>query len=228
MGEIVEFPSNGHVAQGYLAVPQGGGGPGLVLIQEWWGLVPHITDLAERFAAAGFVTLAPDLFHGEKTTEPDEAGKLMMALNLDQAGRDLAGAVAFLRDHEATSTEKVGVTGFCMGGGLALVLACQQGDAIGASVPWYGLIPWPDAQPDWDALTAPVLMHVAGNDDFFSPEDARKLEADLSERGKSVELHVYEGADHAFFNDDRPEVYDAEAGAIAWSRTVAFLSEHLG
>jgi carboxymethylenebutenolidase len=189
--------------------------------------VPHIQDLAERFAAAGFVTLAPDLFHGEKTTEPDEAGKLMMALNLDQAGRDLAGAVTFLQGHEAVQGDKVGVTGFCMGGGLALVVACQQGDAIGACVPWYGVIPWPDAQPDWDALTAPVLMHVAGKDDFFSPDAARQLESDLVGRGKSVELHVYDDADHAFFNDDRPEVYDAEAGALAWSRTVAFLSEHL-
>jgi carboxymethylenebutenolidase len=227
MGDIVEFPSNGHSAQGYLAVPAGGGGPGLILIQEWWGLVPHIQDLAERLAAAGFVTLAPDLFHGDKTTEPDEAGKLMMALNLGQAGRDLAGAVTFLQGHEAVQGDKVGVTGFCMGGGLALVLACQQGDAIGACVPWYGVIPWPDAQPDWDALAAPVLMHVAGKDDFFSPDAARQLEADLVGRGKSVELHVYDDADHAFFNDDRPEVYDAEAGALAWSRTVAFLSEHL-
>jgi carboxymethylenebutenolidase len=227
MGDIVDFPSNGHTAQGYLAVPAGGGGPGLVLIQEWWGLVPHIQDLAERFAAAGFVTLAPDLFHGEKTTEPDEAGKLMMALNLDQAGRDLAGAVTFLQGHDAVRGEKVGVTGFCMGGGLALVLACQQGDAVGACVPWYGLIPWPDAQPDWDALTAPVLMHVAGNDEYFSPEKARELEADLAGRGKAVEVHVYEGADHAFFNDDRPEVYDAEAGSLAFGRTVAFLDEHL-
>jgi carboxymethylenebutenolidase len=227
MGDIVDFPSNGHTAQGYLAVPAGGGGPGLVLIQEWWGLVPHIQDLAERFAAAGFVTLAPDLFHGDKTTEPDEAGKLMMALNLDRAGRDLAGAVTYLRGHDAVRGEKVGVTGFCMGGGLALVLACQQGDAIGACVPWYGLIPWPDAQPDWDALTAPVLMHVAGKDEYFSPEKARELEDDLVARGKRVEVHVYDGADHAFFNDDRPEVYDAEAGSLAFGRTVAFLDEHL-
>ena len=123
--------------------------------------------------------------------------------------------------------EGVGVTGFCMGGGLALVLACQQGDAIGASVPWYGLIPWPDAQPDWDALTAPVLMHVAGNDEYFSPEKAAELETDLAGRGNRVQVHVYDGADHAFFNDDRPEVYDAEAGSLAFSRTVAFLAEHL-
>ena len=105
MGEIVEFPSNGGTAQGYLAVPDGGGGIPLVVIQEWWGLVPHIQDVCDRFAAEGFVALAPDLFHGETTTEPDEAGKLMMALNLDRAAQDLGGAVSFLLEHEATTAE---------------------------------------------------------------------------------------------------------------------------
>jgi carboxymethylenebutenolidase len=223
MGESVEFPSNGHTAQGYLAVPETGSGPGVVVIQEWWGLVPHITDLCDRFAAEGFVALAPDLYHGESTTEPDEAGKLMMAMNLDQAGRDMGGAVRFLQQHEATSGGPVGVTGFCMGGGLALVLATQQGDAIGACVPWYGLIPWPQAQPDWDALTAPVLMHIAEKDGFFDVHAAQAMADDLRGRGKDVELHVYAGADHAFFNDTRPEVYDAEAAATAWERTLSFL-----
>src|SRR3954467_5943814 len=148
MGELVDFPSNGHGASGCRHVPEGGSGPGLVVIQEWWGLVPHITDLCDRFAAEGFVALAPDLYHGETTTEPDEAGKLMMAMNLDQAGRDMGGAVAFLQGHDSVSGDKVGVTGFCMGGGLAMVLACQQPEAIAACVPWYGIIPWEHAEPD--------------------------------------------------------------------------------
>src|SRR5215217_3787946 len=125
MGESVELPSNGHTAQGYLAVPESGSGPGVVVIQEWWGLVPHITDVCDRFAAEGFVALAPDLYHGETTTEPDEAGKLMMAMNLDQAGREMGGAVTYLQGHDATSGGPVGVTGFCIGGGLAMVLATQ-------------------------------------------------------------------------------------------------------
>src|SRR5688500_10260862 len=129
---MVEFPVNGGSIEGYEAVPQQGGGPGLVVIQEWWGLVPHIEDVCDRFAAAGFVALAPDLFQGETTTEPDEAGKLMMALNLDRAGRDLAGALTYLRDHEAVTSDRIGVTGFCMGGGLALVLATQQPALVGA------------------------------------------------------------------------------------------------
>jgi carboxymethylenebutenolidase len=228
MGDIVDFPSNGHGASGYLAVPASGSGPGLIVIQEWWGLVPHITDLCDRFAAEGFVALAPDLFHGETTTEPDEAGKLMMALNLDRAAQDLGGAVAFLQGHEAVAGEKLGVTGFCMGGGLTLVAACRFPDAFGAVVPWYGLIPWPDAEPDWSALEAPVEGHYAGDDGFFTADAARDLEARLRGLGKSATLYIYEGADHAFFNDTRPEVYDAEAATTAWQRTLDFLHTRLG
>ena len=228
MGDIVDFPSNGHGASGYLAIPASGSGPGLIVIQEWWGLVPHIKDLCDRFAAEGFVALAPDLYHGETTTEPDEAGKLMMALNLERAGQDLGGAVAFLQGHEAVTGSKLGVTGFCMGGGLTLVAACAYPDAFGAVVPWYGLIPWPDAAPDWSRLAAPVLGHYAEGDGYFTPEAARELAATLTDLGKDVEIHVYEGAEHAFFNDARPEVYAPEAAALAWSRTLDFLRAKLG
>src|SRR5437868_15034201 len=130
MGENVEFPSNGTTGHGYLAVPASGSGPGVIVIQEWWGLVDHIKDVCDRFAAEGFVALAPDLYHGETTTEPDEAGKLMMAMNLGQAGRDMGGAVTYLQGHDATAGGPVGVTGFCMGGGLAMVLATQPGDDV--------------------------------------------------------------------------------------------------
>jgi carboxymethylenebutenolidase len=228
MGEIVEFASNGSTARGYLATPPAGAGPGVVVIQEYWGLVPHITDLCDRFAAEGFTALAPDLYHGETTTEPDEAGKLMMAMNIDQAGKDMGGAVAYLLASERVRGAQVGVTGFCMGGGLALVLAVQQGEKVGAAVPFYGLIPWPDAQPDWSKLTAPVLGHYAGNDEYFSPEAALALQAQLKELGKSCEMFVYDGVDHAFVNDTRPEVYDAEAAQLAWERTLDFFRSHLG
>ena len=227
MGDIVDFPSNGHGASGYLAIPPSGSGPGLIVIQEWWGLVPHITDLCDRFAAAGFVALAPDLYHGESTTEPDEAGKLMMALNLDRAGQDIGGAVAFLQAHDAVTGDALGITGFCMGGGLTLVAACTYPEAFGAAVPWYGLIPWPEATPDWSALRAPVLGHYAGNDGFFTAEAARELEATLRGLGKDATLHVYDGVDHAFFNDARPEVYAPEAAALAWERTLEFLHAQL-
>lgn len=228
MGHVVQFPSNGHEASGYLAVPESGSGPGVVVIQEWWGLVPHITDVCDRFAAEGFVALAPDLFHGETTTEPDEAGKLMMSLNLERAAQDMSGAVDHLLAHEAVVGDRVGVTGFCMGGGLTLVAACNRPDAFGAAVPWYGLIPWPDAEPDWSALQAPVLGHYAENDTFFTPDAARELEGKLQDLGKDVTIHIYPGADHAFFNDARPEAHHPEHAATAWSRTLEFLRRHLG
>ena len=225
MGDIVTFASNGGTASGYLATPQGGGGLPLVVIQEWWGLVPHVTDLCDRFAAEGFAALAPDLYGGESTTEPDEAGKLMMALNVEQAAKDMSGAVEELR--RVTGRDAVGVTGFCMGGGLALVAACKRPDAIAACVPFYGLIPWPSAQPDWTTMRAAVLGHYAEQDDFFGPEQAAGLQQTLTDAGVDADVHVHPGVDHAFFNDTRPEVYDATESAKAWDETLAFLRAHL-
>ena len=228
MGGLIEFPSNGSTAGGYLALPEGGTGAGVVVIQEWWGLVDHIEGVCDRFAASGFVALAPDLYHGQKVApgEPDEAGKAMMAMRMDQAGRDMSGAVDEVR--RRGGGDKVGVIGFCMGGGLALVLATQRPDAVAAVVPAYGIIPWPDAQPDYAAMSAAVLGHYAEKDEYFTPEAAQALAEQLRGLGKSVEIHVYPGADHAFFNDTRPEVYDADAANLLWDRTVAFFKEHLG
>lgn len=223
MGEIVQFKSNGATCPGYLA---DGGGPGLIVIQEWWGLVPHIRDVADRFAAEGFTVLAPDLYHGEAATEPDGAGKLMMGLNLEQAAKDLSGAVDLLV--ERTGRGAIGVTGFCMGGGLALVLACQRPDAVKLVVPWYGLIPWPTAQPDWSKLDAKVVGHYAALDGFFGPDAARGLETSLKDLGKDVTFFVYDAADHAFFNDTRPEVYKKDAADLAWMRTLDALRSTLG
>jgi carboxymethylenebutenolidase len=225
MGEMIDFPSNGSQGQGYLAAPSSGAGPGVVVIQEWWGLVPHITDVCDRFAAAGFTALAPDLYRGTQVSEPDEAGKQMMALALDRAGQDMSGAVDAVRAR--ATGPSVGVVGFCMGGGLALVLATQRPDAVRACVSFYGLIPWPDAQPDFAALAAAVQLHVAAEDGYFTPDAGRALETQLRELGKDVELHLYDGVDHAFFNDTRPEVHDADASGRAWARTLDFLRARL-
>jgi carboxymethylenebutenolidase len=227
MGQNVEFPNGTDTAPGYLAVPERGVGPGLIVIQEWWGLVDHIRDVCDRFAAEGFVALAPDLYHGETTTEPDEAGKLMMALNLDQAVADMSGAIAYLQGSPSTTSDVLGVTGFCMGGGLALVLAAQRPAAFGACVPWYGLIPWEHAMPDWSTVQAKVRGNFAGDDGFFGPDKARQLEADLQTAGVDAEITIWPGVDHAFFNDTRPEVHDAEISRQAWDRTVAFLHAEL-
>lgn len=215
MGETISFASNGGTCGGYLA---DGGGPGVIVIQEWWGLVPHIRDVADRFAAEGFTALAPDLYHGQSSSEPDGAGKLMMGLNLSQAAKDLSGAVDVLQSR--TGKSSIGVVGYCMGGGLALVLACQRPDAIAAAAPYYGVIPWPSAQPSWETLTARVVGEYAELDDFAGPDAVRSLESQLRDLGKDATLHVHPGCHHAFFNDTRPEVYDSTASAKAFARTV--------
>ena len=229
MGERIEFPSNGSTGSGYLAEPGSGaaGSVGVLVLQEWWGLVDQITRTCDRFAAAGFTALAPDLYHGKEVplTEPDEAAKAMMAMAMDGAARDLSGAVDELL--RRTGRDRVGVVGFCMGGGLALVLATRRPDAVAAVVPAYGVIPWPDVQPDYSALSAAVLGHAAELDGFFTPDAARALEEQLTALGKTVTFHHYPGVDHAFFNDDRPEVYDRAAAELLWERTVAFLHEQL-
>ncbi|MDP4928915.1 MAG: dienelactone hydrolase family protein [Ilumatobacteraceae bacterium] len=222
MGEMVEFKSNGGTCTGYLA---GTSGPGVIVIQEWWGLVPHITDIADRFAAEGFVALAPDMYHGEMTDEPDMAGKLLMSMNLATAGKDLSGAVDLLQ--ERTGRTKVGVTGFCMGGGLALMAACLRPDAIAAAAPFYGGMR-PDTVIEWDNLAAVVEGHYAATDrGTAAPEAVKELEATLRAKGKDATFHVYPGTQHAFFNDTRPEVYDAAVAKTAWDRTLALFRANL-
>jgi carboxymethylenebutenolidase len=222
MGEMIEFKCNGGTCTGYLA---GTSGPGVIVIQEWWGLVPHIKDIADRFAAEGFVALAPDMYHGEVTSEPDLAGKLLMSMNLATAGKDLSGAVDALQ--ERTGRSKVGATGFCMGGGLALMAACLRPDAISAVAPFYGGMR-PDTVIEWDNLAAVVEGHYAETDrGTAAPEAVKELEATLRAKGKNATFHVYPGTQHAFFNDTRPEVYDAEVSQVAWDRMLALFRAHL-
>jgi len=225
VGRMVEFQSNGATARGYLSVPESGEGPGVVVIQEWWGLVPHIKSVADRFAAEGLVALAPDLYHGDVARSPDEAGKLMMALNIERTEKDLRGAVEYLLNHEATTGERVGTVGFCMGGALSLY-AASKNERVGACVVFYGI--HPKVEPDFEHLRAPVLGLFAEEDQFVPPDSVRELEANLRERGKQVEAHAYPGTDHAFFNDTRPEVYNEKAARDAWRRTIEFLRRHLG
>ena len=226
MGESIEFPSNGGTAQGYLATPDAGSGPGVLVLQEWWGLVPHIEDVCDRLASEGFTALAPDLYHGEVTQEPDEAGKLMMALGMEQAAKDMSGAVDVL---VARGTgDGIGAMGFCMGGGLALLIATQRGDAVKVAIPFYGLIPWGGPAPDWSRLGGPVQGHYAELDEWAGPAAVGALTQEITAAGGTVEMFVYPAAQHAFFNDTRPEVYDAAAAATAWERTIGALRTALG
>jgi carboxymethylenebutenolidase len=227
MGDIVRFPSNGTEGQGYLAVPDSGSGPGVVVLQEWWGLNHQIKEVCDRFASEGFVALAPDIYRGEITAEPDEAGKMMMALNIEQAAKDMSGAVDFLSSHDAVTSNGVGVVGFCMGGGLALWLATLKPDEVVACVPFYGVIPWEGAQPDYTKLRAAVQGHYAENDDFAGPPAVAALEEQLSDAGKEYEFFLYVDCEHAFTNHHRPEVFHEEHSERAWQRTVAFLRDHV-
>jgi carboxymethylenebutenolidase len=224
MGENVTFRSNGGQTNGYLALPKTVQGPGVVVIQEWWGLVDHIKDVCDRFAAEGFVALAPDFYHGEIAKSPDEAGKMMMALRIDEAEKDLKGAIDYLLAHAATSSSKIGTVGFCMGGALSLYAATKN-DNVGACVVFYG--GHPNVKPDLANLKSPVLGIYGERDRSVSPSVVHELERKLKELGKSFEYHIYPDADHAFFNDTRPTVYNAEAAADAWTRTVEFLRSHL-
>jgi carboxymethylenebutenolidase len=221
-GKMVEFPANGTTTAGYLATPAAGKGPGVLVIQEWWGLVRHIKNVADRFAADGFTALAPDLYHGQTASEPDGAQKLFMALNIAQAEKDLRGAATFLAGH--SSTAKLGVVGFCMGGQLAL-FAATLNSSIGACVDFYGV--HPSVKPDYSKLSGPVLGLFAEKDAYVTPQVARDLDAAIKKAGKRSEIHIYPGVDHAFFNDERPDVYDKAAADDAWRRTVAVFRQHL-
>jgi carboxymethylenebutenolidase len=221
MGEMVSFGSNGGTTPGYLARPGGAGGKGVVVIQEWWGLNDHIKKVADRFAGAGFVALAPDLYHGTVTRSPDEAGKLLMALSIAEAEKDLRGAVEHLR---GITAHPVGTVGFCMGGALSLFAACTNPEGVGACVVYYG--GHPKVQFDFDRLRAPVLGHWAEDDDFANANVPRFRE-EMGRRGRPFEFYSYPGTRHAFFNDERPEVYRRDAAELSWQRTIEFLNAHL-
>jgi len=221
-GKMVEFPSNGGKTSGYLATPASGKGPGVLVIQEWWGLVQHIKNVCDRFAAEGFTALAPDMYHGKTADEPDGAGKLFMALNIAQAEKDLRGAVDYLASQ--SSIRKVGAVGFCMGGQLAL-FAATVNPKVGAVVDFYGI--HPNVKPDYTKLQGPVLGLFAEKDAFVKPDDARALDAAVKKAGKQSTVHIYPNVDHAFFNDERKDVYSEAAASDAWRKTLTFFRQNV-
>ncbi|MDZ7674929.1 MAG: dienelactone hydrolase family protein [Acidimicrobiales bacterium] len=230
MAETVEFASNGNTASGYLARPESGSGPGVIVVQEWWGLDSGIKEMADRLAGDGFVALAPDLFHGELAghDEMDKASQLMSDLPPDRAGRDMSGAVDFLADHEATTGSGIGVMGFCMGGMLTFVLASLRPDKIKAAVPFYGFPPIDDGPADLTRIEASIQGHMAENDDFFPPEQAQALEAYLQGLGKDVTLTVHPGTGHAFMAPhDALGTHEPDLAAEIWPQATSFLRDHL-
>ena len=227
MSETVEFRSNGSVASGYLVKPRSGSGPGVLVIQEWWGLDSGIKSMADRLGAAGFVALAPDLYHGELAghDEMDKAARLMQSMPAERAGRDMSGAVDYLSSHSAVTTKGIGVVGFCMGGMLSFLIAANRPDKVKALVPFYGF-PHGAMEPDWSALSASIRGHMAEHDDYFPPAAARALEAKLRAMGKQVTLTVHPGTGHAFMGPHNAlGTLNAALAEQIWPEVVSFLHE---
>lgn len=192
----------------------GGKPPAVVVIQEWWGINDQIQGVAARYAAAGFVAIVPDLYHGKLAKDVDEAGQLMKALDFGKAVQEIAGAVEFVRGR---SSGKVAITGYCLGGALSFASAVNI-RGLAAVVPFYGL----PGDLDWSKIDAPVQAHFATHDDWATVAGAEKIKAAVK---VPMELHVYD-AQHAFCNERRPDVYNAEAAKLSQDRALAFLRSH--
>ena len=223
MTGIVEYPdTDDETLMGYLAHSASGEpAPAIIVIQEWWGLNDHIKDVANRFANEGFVALAPDLYHGKVATEPDEARKLVMELDNAEAVKEIEQAIAYLQGQDYVSADKVGVVGYCMGGGLVLRTALAS-ENVGAGVVYYGQ---PLDPAEAGEVNAPILTFI-GTEDNIPVEGIEAMHAAFEEAGIENEYEVYDGAQHAFFNDTR-ESYNEAAAADAWPRTLSWFRENL-
>ncbi len=216
-------------ARGYLSIPKSGSGPGVLVVQEWWGLDSGIKEMADRLAAEGFVALAPDLYRGELAghTEMDKAGQLMNAMPFERAAADMSAAIDFLVANDAVTTDAIGVMGFCMGGMLSFFIAANRPDVVRAVVPFYGF-PSGDGQPDYRQITAAIQGHMADHDDFFPPDAARELEGRLQALGLDVTLTVHPGSGHAFMAPHNAlGTQDNDLYQQIWPKAVAFLHAHL-
>jgi carboxymethylenebutenolidase len=220
MNEMVSFTAGDSKVDGYLSRPTDAPKAGVVVLQEWWGLVPHLEDVTRRFAIQGYLALAPDLYHGKSTVEKEEAQHLMDDLDWDLAVMEIKAAIGFLK---VEGCAKVGVTGFCMGGALACIAAATAD--IDAAVAFYGFPPEPNAM----AVTCPpTLIFFGENEEIFSVSDAQAwAEQQCAQGDGNTEVVIYPGTGHAFFNDTREDVFHAESAADAWNRTLAHFGQHL-
>lgn len=222
--EMIEFASNGAAGSGYLAVPDSSNGKALVVVQEWWGLVDEIKGIADRYAAAGYHALVPDLYRGETTDQPDEAQQKLMAMNVPQAEQDLVGAVDYVAERAGAS--EVGSTGYCIGGALCLFAAALNPKVAATSSFYYV---FPHGKPDWSTIEGPVLMHFGTEDEFIPVGDAEALVTELKDAGVDVVAEFYEGAGHAFCNTaNRLGTYNEQYAELAFSRNLEFFDKNLG
>jgi carboxymethylenebutenolidase len=227
---MVQYRSDGVTVRAYLAGPQTKEKrPAVIVVQEWWGLNDHIKDVARRFAAEGYVAIAPDLysrFQNEvvPNNNPKRAGELMGQLKQEDGLKDLNATVAYLKSVPEVDPVRIGVTGFCMGGSYALMLPCVNNE-IKAAVPFYGQVPNPDTP--LQKLACPVLYIYGEEDGWITKADVQRLATALKKYNKPGEIKTYPGAPHAFFNDTRKDVYKPAEAKDAWTRTLAFFRQHL-
>jgi carboxymethylenebutenolidase len=218
--EILELNTANGASTAYVVTPDESNGKAVIIIQEWWGLNEHIKDIANRYAAEGFTAIAPDLYRGKVTKDKEEAGRMMQNLGIEDGLNTIQTALDKAR--ETYDLEKFGITGFCMGGTYALRAACEL-EGIGAAAPFYGDTPDEFTLKD---LKCPVLFVSGIKDQWINPEKVGEMERIAKENFLPIEVLKYD-ADHAFFNDTRPEVYDAAAAKDAWAKVIAFFHENL-
>ncbi len=220
---MIDFPVADDTAPGYLALPRRGDGPGILLLHAWWGLNDFFQATCDRLAQEGFVVLAPDLYHGKRATTIEEAERLSEALSGAQARAEIAGAVAYLRQHPAVRGQGIGCIGFSMGAMFAFSTSCALPEDIAAVVVFYGSGP----EADYTAARAAYLGHFAPGDEWEPDEFVNKTEAALRSAGRDVTFYTYPGTGHWFFEENRPDAYNAESAQLAWQRTLDFLRDHL-
>ena len=231
-GRMIEFDAGGSTTSGYLATPDATSGPGVVVLHAWWGLTEPFRQVCDRLAEAGFVALAPDLYHGKTTASVEEAQALSSALDqqVERWRGDIRGAVRFLRQHNATGAThpadgsgKFALIGFSLGGAYALDMSVNQADEIAAVVVFYDTYPG----LDYHRAQATYLCHYAEDDSFVKAENVARMEQELQAAGKRATIYTYPGTKHWFFEANRPDAYDPAAAALAWDRTIAFLNAEL-
>jgi carboxymethylenebutenolidase len=227
-GQMVKFPANGGTVDGYLATPASGEGPGVIVIQEWWGLNDQVKGVADMFAREGFVALAPDFYHGKgaRIGEPDSAQRLMMEFfRANDAAKTARGAAEYLTKQSSVTSEKVGAIGFCMGGFLALLVGSVAPDKVAAVVNCYGV---GQRMPDLAPMRGIPVLGIFGGKDHMADGDAvAAMEAEAKESGVPLTKHVYPEAGHAFLNEQRKDVHRPADAKDAWSRILPFLKSNV-
>ena len=219
---MIDFPAGRGHARGYLAVPEGGDVPGVLVLHAWWGLNSFFRKLCDRLAETGFVVLAPDLYHGKVASTINEAKRLRSKLKRAVVERELIGATNYLRTTVATNERRIGVVGFSLGANFGLRLATLRPEDVGAVVVFYGT-----RSENYRIAKAAFLGHFAEKDEWEPLERVRKLEKAIGSAGREITFHVYPNTKHWFFEKNRLNAYNARAAELAWQRTVRFLHAHL-